>query len=330
MADDIKPEDTIPSLGFLDEIETSPVKALLLGDSGLGKTGAMASLVCAGYKLYILDFDMGTPILRNALGSSRSPYAQYCKAKNINVNDHVFSLQLTEKMKVMGGKPTPVSAQVWTKAGNALENFKVGDRKLGNIGEWGQDVILVIDSFTTLGFAALWNVQAMNNRLGADFSGYDWQRDVGQAQNMMERLLQLLYSKAVGCNVLVISHITFVDDSKGVATAPSRDPDAPNIQVRGYPSAIGRSLSQRVGRYFNDSFQLEMVGHGPTARRYIYTLPPSNVLVKSSAPFTLKPKYTIETGLAEIFAGLRGQPEPEDLIRTSEREVWYKATRQKD
>jgi len=314
-------------MGFLDEVTDEPVKALILGDSGAGKSGSLASLVLAGYKLHILDLDKGVAILRNLLSSPNSPYAKYAKEHNINVNELVYSIPLTEKFKMVGGRAVPLTAQAWSKATGALEKFKIGELDLGNIGNWGLDTVLVIDSLTMLGFAALWNVQALNNRLGADFSGYDWQRDVGLAQSSMERLLQLLQSNNVNCHVVVISHITFVDDSKGVAVAPSRDPEAPNIQVRGYPSAIGRSLSQRLGRYFNNSFQVDIQGSGTGARRYIYTFPPSNILVKSSAPYALKQKYSIETGLAEIFAALRGQNPPQEMINKSTAENWAKVVK---
>jgi hypothetical protein len=175
----------------------------------------------------------------------------------------------------------------------------------------------------------MWQVQSLNSRLGEAFSGYDWQRDVGHAQNNVERMLQLLTSDAIGCHVIVISHITFVDDSKGVAVAPSRDPDAPNMSVKGYPSALGRALSLRLGRYFNNTFQVEQQGNGPSARRYIHTLSQGNVTLKSASPFNLKPRYSIETGLAEIFAALRGQPEPADMIERSNAEAWYKFSAQK-
>src|SRR4051812_13507500 len=39
-------------------------KLLVEGDSGTGKTGALASLVSAGYKLRILDFDNGLDVLK--------------------------------------------------------------------------------------------------------------------------------------------------------------------------------------------------------------------------------------------------------------------------
>lgn len=40
-----------------------PIKMLVMGDTGTGKTGALASLANAGYKLHILDYDNGLDIL---------------------------------------------------------------------------------------------------------------------------------------------------------------------------------------------------------------------------------------------------------------------------
>ena len=42
------------------------VKLLLCGDSGSGKSGALASLVGAGYKLRILDMDNGLDSLKTS------------------------------------------------------------------------------------------------------------------------------------------------------------------------------------------------------------------------------------------------------------------------
>ena len=40
-----------------------PIKMLVMGDTGTGKTGALASLANTGYKLHILDYDNGLDIL---------------------------------------------------------------------------------------------------------------------------------------------------------------------------------------------------------------------------------------------------------------------------
>ena len=60
-------------------------KMLLLGDSGAGKTGALASLAQAGYNLRILDLDSGVDVLRNLLGD--------------NAAANVESVTLTDPMK---------------------------------------------------------------------------------------------------------------------------------------------------------------------------------------------------------------------------------------
>jgi hypothetical protein len=56
---------TMPSL---DKHQSSEFTKLLLeGDSGSGKTGSLASLVAAGFKLRVLDMDNGLDSLANAV-----------------------------------------------------------------------------------------------------------------------------------------------------------------------------------------------------------------------------------------------------------------------
>src|SRR4051794_8162208 len=52
----------------LDKHQSSEFTKLLLeGDSGSGKTGSLASLVAAGFKLRVLDMDNGLDSLANAV-----------------------------------------------------------------------------------------------------------------------------------------------------------------------------------------------------------------------------------------------------------------------
>ena len=50
-----------------DHQSSQTTKMLFIGDSGSGKTGALASLAAAGYNLRILDVDNGVDILANLL-----------------------------------------------------------------------------------------------------------------------------------------------------------------------------------------------------------------------------------------------------------------------
>ena len=44
-----------------------PIKMLVIGDTGTGKTGALASLANSGYKLHILDYDNCLDFLSNTV-----------------------------------------------------------------------------------------------------------------------------------------------------------------------------------------------------------------------------------------------------------------------
>ena len=81
----------------------------------------------------------------------------------------------------------------------------------------------------------------------------------------------------------------------------------------GYPSAIGRALSPIMGKYFNDVFYVEQTGSGSNIRREIVTVPQEGVICKNSG--FLNTRYNISIGLAEIFATLRNQKLPPELIK---------------
>jgi hypothetical protein len=157
-------------------------------------------------------------------------------------------------------------------------------------------------------------VQAINGRLGAMDSGYDYQRDIGGAQSILQRMLELLYSTTVRCNVIINTHVTWVDQRQGRAMSPdqvARDGATPNPD--GLPAAIGRALSPQMGKYFNDVFTIRVSGSGENVRRQITTVPMEGVVCKHSV--WMKREYDISTGLAEIFCALDGKPEPEELMK---------------
>jgi hypothetical protein len=158
--------------------------------------------------------------------------------------------------------------------------------------------------------------QSLNGRLGARDQGFDYQRDVGEAQSQLTRLLELIYDSSIPCNVIVISHITWVDESQGVASRPrTQTSDGKQLLISnpdGYPSAIGRALSPQMGKYFNDVYVVQSSGSGASVRRSISTVPQDGVVAKNSV--FLDRDYPITYGLGEIFSRLRSQPYPTELI----------------
>lgn len=286
---------------------SSTVKMLLIGDSGSGKTGALASLAAAGYNLRIIDLDNGLDILKNYLTDPASPYYK----ANPDAGKNVRFVTLTEKMKNLGGRIVPASATVWSKTIGLLDNWTEKEEdgqeiKLGPISKWTPQDVLVIDSLSFLSTAALHFGLQLQGALMATRTQNEARRDVGTAQNLLRDILAMLFDSSVKCNVIVISHITFVDDKGG---KPGTDENS--SMSNGYPSAIGRALSPHIPRYFNSVLIARTYGSGSSAKHKLYTGAQSVggqlINAKTSAPLLVKTEYPLESGLADYFKAVKGE-----------------------
>lgn len=281
----------MPSLA--DHQSSSSTKLLLIGDSGTGKTGALASLVTdADYNLRILDFDNGLDILANVLRTKGKPEL----LKRVNFQT------VTDESRISGVNMIP-GAKAWNAAVKILGDWPDG---LGKIDTWGPKDILVVDSLTFAGKAAIRFVLSLNGRAG-DLPQF---QDYLTAQGLLEKLCSTLYSDAIKCNVIVISHVREVAktrqevDSKGRPITIEEEGSRRGFAETG----TGKALSPVVGRYFNSVLLADIEGSGPAARRIIRTVPHDNIGLKNSSPGLVQPKYRLETGLAEFFKAVRGNP----------------------
>ena len=102
---------------------TSVTKLLLVGDSGSGKTSALASLANAGKKLRILDYDDGLDILPEYLTPEAVSRVSY-----VTLRDSLGQ------------------ATAFRRGAQLLSTWKDGEENLGSVKEWGDDTVLVIDS----------------------------------------------------------------------------------------------------------------------------------------------------------------------------------------
>lgn len=255
-------------------------KLLIEGDSGSGKTGALTSLVKAGYKLRILDMDNGLETLK-----------QFVLKECPDKVDNVEFRTLRDKRK--SGPTGPIidgTPRAFIEAIKMLDRWKYGDTDLGVPAEWGSDCILVIDSLTFLSDAA-WDFREPLTPRSRD-GKYDARAVYKDAQDAIESVLALLTSESFRTNVIVISHIRYVDNPDGTK--------------KGYPTAVGSALSPTIPRYFNSVALCQTQAGG---RRTIQTAATAMIDLKNPKPFAMAPSYPIETGLAEFFAVLRGKQE---------------------
>jgi hypothetical protein len=290
----------MPSLRHHQSVQFT--KMLLIGDSGTGKTGSLVSLVKAGYKLRILDLDNGLDILRNLV-------LEQCP----ELIDNVHFITVTDKFKQVGGKAVPVDSNAWPRAVKYLDNWtnfgeirkevgadgkpvnvqiKADDPEHFNLGKpetWGADTILVLDSFTFMCNAAMRYILKLNGRPAGPTYESDW----NEAQQLVENLLAMLYDVSMRTNIIVCAHIAVRTEKDGTTTA--------------YPTALGKALGPKVGRYFNAMLEVRRSGVGSTLRRTINTVPAGLLELKNPNPLKVKSSYDISVGLAEYFKAVRGE-----------------------
>lgn len=255
-------------------------KLLLEGDSGSGKTGALASLVKIGYKLRILDMD-------NGLDSLKSFVMRDCPDKVSNVEYRTIRDDYTAS----AAGPTIKQPKAFVTALKMLDSWKYDDVDLGDPASWGSDTIIVLDSFTFFCDAAFEWAKGLNP------TAKDPRQWYGVAQEAAENVLALLTSGNFKTNVIVISHVKYVDNPDGTR--------------KGYPTAIGSALSPVIPRYFNSVALCQTSGAG---KRTIQTAATAMIDLKNSKPFEMAKSYPIEEGLAQYFGVLRGSaPKPKSV-----------------
>ena len=247
-------------------------KLLLMGDSKSGKTGALAPLAVKGYKLRILDFDNGLDAL-----------AQIIKRDAPKALANVEFRTLRDKMKT-----TPMGPQVDGAATAFIEGIKLLDHwpDLGRPAEWGPECILVVDSLTFMADAAFNFREPLVPR--SRDGKYDVRAVYKDAQDAIESVLALLTSESFRTNVIVISHVRYVDNPDGTK--------------KGYPTAVGAALSPQIPRYFNS---VALAQTGPGGKRQIQTTATAMIDLANPAAFKMLPTLPIETGLATFFETLR-------------------------
>lgn len=256
-------------------------KMLAVGDSGTGKTGALAALVEAGYTIAVLDFDNGLDILASVLRS---------KPNAAELLKRVHYETVIDKRRMIAGQLVPDGIpDAFSRALSLLDNWP----GLGPITQWGTDRVLVVDSLTFCAKSVFAWVEAV-------LKPKDSRQTYGEAQKRLENLLGLLYSPTIKCNVYIATHVTYVD-LMGDDTE----------KMKAYPSAIGKALSPQIPRYFNTVVEFRTLGIGPATKRVISTRPSGTLDVKTSViPASIPAELPVETGLATLFKSLKGVAKP--------------------
>ena len=288
----------------ISQLKSSSTKMLLIGDSGAGKTGALASLAARGFKVRLVDIDKGSDILRGYLTDPASPYVK----ENPQAAENIDIIRLSDPMKAIGGQLYAERAIAWRAFVDLLNEWKYKDEasgqtvSLGKPFSWGPDTVLVIDSLSMLATIAMHFHLSLNAALGKSRTQNEGRRDIGATQQLLKDLLETLFSDALKCHVIVISHVTMVTEAGGM---PKVEEGEFASVPTGYPSAVGRALSPHIPRWFNSMLIARVIGAGASAKHKIFTrsqnLGSSVIAGKTSSPLRVKPEYDLAWGLAEYI-----------------------------
>lgn len=269
----------------LNETPAPPIRALLAGDSGTGKTGAIASLVLAGYNVHFADFDNGHEILRNVLiAKDASSLAR--------VDVEVFR----DEYKMSGATPVPKDARAWTKGITWLQT--TFDKGLTS------NDIVVVDSLSFAAKCAMNYVLKINGRLAAP----PWPADWGEAQRLVENAVAAM-SDEQNAHIICTCHIAQVGGKRIERVGKGADAETIVIDegpVRRLPAMIGKAINPVIPRYFNHMLLCQRVGVGTSAKRTFSTVPQADFELKNTNPGVIRPEYPLATGLADYFKDARG------------------------
>jgi hypothetical protein len=257
---------------------TTTVKLLMMGNSGSGKTSALAALAAAGYRLFIADFDNGLDILMDP--SVLAPEFR----KNVNY-------KLYQDKPVKAGNALIPTASAWTNFTRDIGDWKEDGKSLGSIFTWGERDVFVVDSITFASDRCFDEALKLGGRLGQRAQIQDY----GTALDSLASFFELVYGGNVGCNVVMSAHLQFVGDEM-------------SGQRKAYPNVIGQKLAPKLPRYFNNMILVEKSVVGATVKRQFQTSGTHNIDLKVSKPSTVPAK--MEADLAKLFSLLKGESVP--------------------
>jgi hypothetical protein len=248
-------------------------KMLYIGDSGTGKTTSLFSLLQAGYKLRIYDFD-------NLL----SPLISITRGKAPELLDNIEFMSFRDEMATTSQGPIVPSPRAFTDGLKAFDKWEDGSKPK----EWGPDYVAVLDSFTTLSRAAYFWGRGMQGgntfAEGVSMRGFDPRQAFFTAQQAIMNVVALLTSDSFHCNVVVIAHLKYFEQD-GV--------------LKGFPVSVGTAISPEIPTYF-PTIALATKNKGI---RVIKTRSTNMIDLKNPRAFDREfaEELPMDTGLAQYF-----------------------------
>jgi hypothetical protein len=276
--------------------QRQPIRGLIVGYPGTAKTGMIASLANAGYKIRMIDYD----------GNSQSllAFTDADKLQNIDIVYLEDRMRNGERFIETTGVPTAFRAGL-----DLMDHWKYKEPDgtevdLGRSKDWGCDTIVVLDSLTSMGLASFRRQQSLSNKTPLNTTEQVW----GLAMAQQEAFIEKLTSEANNFHVLVLAHLKIVgpkdlrkdDDDVTKEIKTELQELIPN---RLFPSALGKALPPVIGGHFPLLIEASNEFKAGKVERIIRTIPRPELDLKVPSKVSFD-KASVKDGLARIFAEL--------------------------
>lgn len=268
-----------------------PARILIVGFPGAGKTGAIASLLNAGFKVRMLMYDKV---------SNLQPLFTYTNPAMLANLDVVV---LEDKMRAGQHFQEPVG--IPTAFADGLKAMVEWPGGLGKSSDWGPDTIVVLDSLTSLGESSMRRAMRFANKTPMNLTDRVW----GFAITEQLHYIQALCSSQNRHHTVVLAHLKMIgpkeiraDDSD--LTKQIKEQQADLIPTRYFPSALGRGLPQEIGKEFATILLAENKVVGGKVRKVLRTVPREELDLKLPAAKGFPEELDLGDGLLQVFKAL--------------------------
>lgn len=275
--------------------DRAAARILIVGYPGSGKTGAVAALANAGWNIRYLDYD-----------GNYEPLFQYCTPEALARIDIVSCedrLREGRRYVEVVGEP-----EALVKGWKMLDRWKYknpdgSETDLGASREWGPDTILVLDSMTSMGIAAMRRAMFIKGKTPENNTDSTW----GFAMAEQEALIEQLTSTTNRFHIVVLAHLKMIspkDVRKGDddLTKELKQKAAEIIPTRLYPSALGQQLPPLIGGHFPTLLEaVAQVLPGDKVRRILRSVPRPELDLKLPTALPHNGEWPVATGLVEIM-----------------------------
>lgn len=274
-----------------------PVRMLIVGYPGMHKTGGLSSLIDAGYKIRMLDYDGNT-----------DPIFQYVNDKSKLANVDIVSLE----DKLRSGQKFLETTGIPTAFARGLElmnEWKYKDEdgteiNLGRSKDWGCDTIVVLDTMTAMGTAAFRRQMALMNKTPMNTTQQLW----GVAMQQQDAFIEYITAEGNRFHVIVMAHLKMIGpkdikESDDETTKELKKRVADLVETRLFPRALGQDLPQHIGGHFPSLIEATIENKAGKTNRIYRTIPRPELDLKLASKVSFD-KADVSDGLAKIFAEL--------------------------